>query len=224
MRSLWGDIGFTPTTFELPTQDSNADAKDTSSSKHEGDIVIRDESNFRRQIDRPDMSDEDVQTIIGLQVRNFPPTLSDEDIVIFLAEHVDSDITLERVSLMKNDHSINAAVEAGLDGTKVIEATKEIEFRKSKKKFFGNPLYCRLLKNLTPEKTQPKESETNHPNISKNLAKDLDLKDKSLWSMVSPTPPQKGTIMRLEVQQAQRSRSHPRRQRLGTKVQRSNNG
>ena len=34
----------------------------------------------------------------------------------------------------------------------MVAATEEIEFGQSIKKFVGKPLYCRILKNLTPEK------------------------------------------------------------------------
>lgn len=132
--------------------------------------MISEDPNFRRQIDRPEMKEEDIKKVIGLQVRNLPPTLSDEDVVKFLAEHVDKDITVDRVSFMKTEQSINAAVESGLEGAKVVAAAKVIEFRQSKKKFFDKPLYCRILKNLTPEKVhQSPPSENNEPDPKKNL-------------------------------------------------------
>ena len=141
MKSLWQEINFTPTTFELPVEADQTDIeKETSGSKFEGDFVISEDPNFRRQIDRPEMKEEDIKKVIGLQVRNLPPTLSDEDVVQFLAEHVDKDITVDRVSFMKTEQSINAAVESGLEGAKVIAAAKVIEFRQSKKKFFDKPL------------------------------------------------------------------------------------
>ena len=99
------------------------------------------------------MKEEDIKKVIGMQIRNFPPTLTEEEILKFLVENVDKDITLERVSFKKSEHSMNAAVENGMEGTKVIAAAKEIEFVRSKRKFFGKPLYCRILKNLTPEKS-----------------------------------------------------------------------
>ena len=177
MRELWNEIGFTPTTFELPAQaDLKDNEKESDESKLEGDTVISEETSFRRQIERPEMKEDDVKKIIGIQVRNFPPTMAEDDVVSFLADHVDENITLERVSFMKNDHSINAAVESGLDGTKVMAATKEIEFIQSKKKYFGKPLYCRILKNLTPEKIPPTPppNAANESNPNKNLQKEFD--------------------------------------------------
>ena len=148
MKTLWQDIGFTPTTFELPSQ---TDPKVSEEQKHEGDTVISEENSFSRNIDRPEMNENDVIKIVGIQIRNFPVTLSEEEVVKFLMEKVDEEITKERVNLIKKEHSMDAAIE-GLDGVKVIAATKEVEFKQSKKKYFGKPLYCRILKNLTPEK------------------------------------------------------------------------
>ena len=151
MRTIWQEIGFTPSSFELPAQ---ADPKASEDLKLEGDTAISEETSFRRNIDRPEMKDEDVKKVIGMQIRNFPPTLTEEEIVKFIVEHVDKDITMERVSFRKNEHSMNAAIENGMEGTKVIAAAKEIDFTKSKKKYFGKPLYFRILKNLTPEKPE----------------------------------------------------------------------
>ena len=121
-------------------------------------LHLSDDNSFLRQINRPDLQEEDVKKIIGLQVRNFPPTVTEEDVVTFLKEKVDENITQDAVSFMKHEHSISAAIETGLKGDNVIAATKEIEFRQSKKKFFGKPLYCRILKNLTPVKVNPPPS------------------------------------------------------------------
>ena len=169
MRNIWKEIGFTPTTFELP---ANADPKADENHMLDGDTVVSEETSFRRHIDRPEMKDQDIKKVIGMQIRNFPPTLTEEEIVQFLTEHVDKDITMERVSFMKNEHSINAAIENGMEGSTVIDAAKKIEFTQSKKKFFNKPLYCRILKNLTPEKLDilpPPGSETPAVSPKKNL-------------------------------------------------------
>ena len=173
MRSLWKEIGFSPTTFELPSQAEN---RDTEKETSEGDIVISEDKSFRRHIERPEMREGDIKKVIGIQVRNLPPTLSDDEIVKFFVENVNKDINLERISILKNEHNLNAAVENGLEGTEVIAAAAQIEFKQSKKKFFGKPLYCRILKNLTPEKAtgNPPQSQVetqSHPPI-KNISKE----------------------------------------------------
>ena len=71
---------------------------------------------------------------------------------------MDESITLEMLNIIKNENSVNATIEGGLDGEKVLSAAAKIEFRQSKKKYFERPLYCRILKNLTPEKNVPKAS------------------------------------------------------------------
>ena len=129
--------------------------EDTAGSKYEGDTVISDEKSFLRQVSRPDMQTDDISKIIGLQVRNFPTTLSEDEVVNFLKEKVDDKITRDAISFMKYENSLSAAIEGGLEGVKVVAATKDIDFKESKKKFFGKPLYCRILKNLTPVKVDP---------------------------------------------------------------------
>ena len=170
MRSLWKEIGFSPTTFELPVQ---ADLRDTKNDASEGDTVISEDKSFRRQIERPEMKEDDIQKVIGIQVRNLPPTLSDPEVVNFLMENVDKDITLERKSFFKNEHSLNVAIENGLEGSKVIAAATKIEFRQSKQKFFGKPLYCRILKNLTPAKASSSLNETQDKPPCKNLSTEM---------------------------------------------------
>ena len=173
MRSLWKEIGFSPTTFELPSQAEN---RDTEKETSEGDIVISEDKSFRRHIERPEMREGDIKKVIGIQVRNLPPTLSDDEIVKFFVENVNKDINLERISILKNEHNLNAAVENGLEGTEVIAAAAQIEFKQSKRKFFGKPLYCRILKNLTPEKAtgNPPQSqvETQRHLPIKNISKE----------------------------------------------------
>ena len=63
-----------------------------------------------------------------------------------MTEHVDKDITRERINVMKKEQSINITVEIGIDCNRVIEAMKILEFRQSKRKFHIKPLYCQILK------------------------------------------------------------------------------
>ena len=130
MRFFWQEIGFTPATFQLPNPEGSE------GSKLEGDTGVSEDTSFRRQIDRPEMKDQDIKKVIGKQIRNFPPTITDEEVVKFLVEKVDKDITMERIGYMKNEQSVNAAIESGLEGAKVVTAFEEIEFRQP---FLVNP-------------------------------------------------------------------------------------
>ena len=169
MRSLWQEIGFSPTSFELPAQ---AESGATGDSK-EGDLIISEEKSFRRQVERPSMNEDDIKKIIGIQIRNLPPTLSSEEVVTFVNENVDKDITLDQINFFKNEHSLNVAIENGLEGNKVVAAAAKLEFRQSRQKYFDKPLYCRILKNLTPEKTPPLQTPTGEKPPCKTLAKDF---------------------------------------------------
>ena len=175
MRFLWNDIGFSPTSFELPAQAENeSDQNEVSNNRNEGDSVISEAATFQRHLSRPQMTGDDIKKVVGIQIRNLPAAMSIEEVVKFLNESVDQDITADRVSIMKTENSLNASVENGLEGTKVMAAANELEFRQSKKKYFGKPLYCRILKNLTPEKPLPptsNEIKSNSP--CKNLNPEL---------------------------------------------------
>ena len=195
MRLLWQEIGFSPTTFELPVEKEAGN----NTENHEGDVGISEEKGFQRQLDRPQLGENDIKKITGIQVRNFPPDISEPDIVSFFTEHVDNSISLEMLNIIKNENSLNATIEGGLDGEKVVSAASKLEFRQSKKKYFERPLYCRILKNLTPVKnisTAPSQEQSNPPtnnsqppprkdlkkDIAENLAKDstrLSVKEKT---------------------------------------------
>ena len=174
MKKVWQLIGFTPTAFKLPEK---TDSNDVIDAKFEGDVVISDQSSFARQIERPELSQEDIQKVVGLQVRNFPTSLSDDKVLEFFKKYVDKSITLERISFMRNEHILNASVESGLDGPSVLEATKIIEFRQSRTKYFEKPLYCRILKNLTPEKIIQNLKDTETSTATAEEISSLKLKD-----------------------------------------------
>ena len=46
--------------------------------------MICEDTNFRRQIERPGMTEEDVGKVVGIQIRNLPPNMSDEELEEFL--------------------------------------------------------------------------------------------------------------------------------------------
>ena len=92
-------------------------------------------------------------------------------------DNVDKTITLDQINFFKNEHSLNVAVENGLEGSKVVAAAAKLEFRQSRQKFFDKPLYCRILKNLTPEKIQPVQSLKSEKSPCKTLAKEFPIPD-----------------------------------------------
>ena len=85
MRPLWQEINFAPTTFELPAQAEQEDNQNEAvNGRDEGDRVISEDTTFRRNIERPEMTEEDIKKVVGIQIRNLPPTLSDDNLVEFL--------------------------------------------------------------------------------------------------------------------------------------------
>ena len=48
---------------------------------------------------RPQLAENDIKKIIGIQVCNFPPDLTEPDIVIFFTEHVDNSNTPDMLNI-----------------------------------------------------------------------------------------------------------------------------
>ena len=155
MRTVWKKIGFSPTSFTLP------EALDTET---EYDVTVKEAPSFNYSAGKKsDLSDVDLKKVTGVEVRNFPDTLQDEEVRSFIEEKLGKQIS--KMSYERKFKQLNVKVEPGngMAGSKIQQFANEINFLVSKKKFFGNPLYCRLLKNLTPEKEKPKDqnSQTN---------------------------------------------------------------
>ena len=111
----------------------------------------------------------------GLIVNNFPKNLGDDEIHKFLKNCIEDDIDVTNIKLSKSNKNMSATIEP-LFPEQVQKATKLIHFPNCKQKFFQNPLYCRSIRTLSPEKSAPTPTETgphedSNPNpISSSLA------------------------------------------------------
>ena len=157
MKELWAEIDFSPTTFKLPAMVENEEGSDhNDATKEEGDRKIREDASFRRQIDRPQLTEDDIKKITGLKIRNLPLELSDELVLDFFKETVDKDIKIESLKIVRTERNIQASVVSGLGGEKVVDAVNKIDFEKTGRKILDRKLYCNILKDLTPaKKDQP---------------------------------------------------------------------
>ena len=84
----------------------------------------------------------------------------DEEFTAFLESMFEEE--LKCIEYIRKNNKLSARVETGdkISGAEVIEAVNKVQFSTSKEKVFGNPLYCRILKVLTPSKEPVETSET----------------------------------------------------------------
>ena len=141
MRALWAEIGFCPTSFELPDNGQN-----------DGDRPISESASFQRPNQISANSEADQERYVGLKINNFPVEMSDEDIMAFLSEQVDNTISKENVDIVRQKKNATVTIPSGLESLRVREAVTKIDFTSSKKLHLRLPLYCRPIRDITPEK------------------------------------------------------------------------
>ena len=95
----------------------------------------------------------------GFEIRNFPITIENDEAKKFIEDGLKKQVA--RLSYERKFKQLNVKVEPGngIKGKQIQDFINEVNFLVTKKKYFGNPLYCRFLKDLTPEK--PKQQEPN---------------------------------------------------------------
>ena len=93
MKKTWGEIGFQPASFTLPTGDDCSD---------ENDRPIADNSRFQR-IDKPAALTEDLEErFVGMTIANINLDISDEDIMQFVRDYVSDEIDEEQVDIVRD--------------------------------------------------------------------------------------------------------------------------
>ena len=95
MKHLWAEIGFNPTSFELPDSD-DAD----------GDKHIAEGQNFQRPVQVAKSSDLEKERYSGIRINNFPLEATEDEIVKFLKEHVTDEINKDVVNIMRYKNHI----------------------------------------------------------------------------------------------------------------------
>ena len=86
------------------------------------------------------------------------------------SEHVDSKINKENVDIVRQKKNAAVTISGGLNPMCVKEALGKIDFTTSRKLFLRLPLYCRPVRDITPEKPseanlKPKPSLGTKPKI-----------------------------------------------------------
>ena len=148
MKELWKEIGFTPISFELDFSDK---AEDENVQSEKDAAMIR-ENHFPALIKRPEHSKRDIEEVVGIAVKNFPKSLEEDQILEFLqSKGLPEEHNKENVTLNKGSMTTSVIID-GLSSSKAMRMLKEINFHETKQKHFEVPLYCKVLRNLTPEK------------------------------------------------------------------------
>ena len=142
MRQVWSEIGFNPTSFSLP---------DTEDTENVADKPILEGTNFNRLEPIEKCTNSDMERFNGIRINNFQLSMSEQEIVDFLCKEVSSEITDEKVKIIKHKKTSSVIIE-GLDSEVVIEILNKIDFSITKKVFNNFPLYCRPIRDMTPVK------------------------------------------------------------------------
>ena len=142
MRKLWSEIGFVPSSFELPDSDDL---------NEENDHPVAEAETFARVDTKAQTSVEDKDRFIGISIANFSLDLTDEDIRKFVVEKVGEEVK-EHITIIREKKKAIVTINDSLTVEKINETMKMISFNECKLKFFGRPLYCRPLRDITPEK------------------------------------------------------------------------
>ena len=139
MKNLWLAIGFQPKDFNLDTEDETNDA------------VIKDKPRFSPKIDRPNPSEEDNHKFDGVSIKNFPKETKEAEIIDFLlSKGLPEDFTKDKIEV--GSHG-NVEV-TRISPQTCREIISKIHFAETRQKYFGKPIYCRAIRELTPVKKQ----------------------------------------------------------------------
>ena len=160
MKQLWIKVGFQPHEFNLDADNDRAD------------VQILDKNAFSPQLRRPASTQSDLEKLDGLSLKNFPRTLSREQIITFLvSKGLPSDFQTDLIAIGKHG---NVEI-SNLDTTLCQTLLKNIHFSETREKFFGKPIYCRAIRQMTPVKENlPVLPENGHNSAAMNVSSESD--------------------------------------------------
>ena len=141
MKRLWALIGFNPTNFELDNSVTDLNDMPIGETEAAGVTPV---SSVSKEVE----SDRH----IGLSIANISLEKTNQDILDFVRMYVDKNIKDKDIDIVRDKKKAVATISNSLSSDVIKGAMSQINFSQCKKKFFGLPLYCRPLRNLTPEK------------------------------------------------------------------------
>ena len=156
MRNVWKKINFSPTSFLLP---------ESVDEEAECDVEIKDAKSFSQPIVKPKVTEEELKNVTGFEVRNFPDSVKNEEAKIFIERRLKKEI--KNISYERKKNKLNVKIQSieNTSGKELNDFINSIQYTETKETHFGNPLYCRLLRNLTPTKENSKASEENKSKV-----------------------------------------------------------
>ena len=104
-----------------------------------------------------------MKKLTNLKINNLPIEITDNEVVKLLKECVKSDLESVNFEITRTpQRNTIVVVFSGLNPEDISKGVKNIEFKETKEKIYGKPLYCRAMRNLTPvkENTEPKRMRT----------------------------------------------------------------
>ena len=162
MRKVWTEIDFSPTSFELP--DSVDEVRDIPISE-----LSNNEQSGSDKLGQTQPIQDD--RFIGLRINNFPLEMSNNDVLQFINEKLSKNIPDTNIDIVRTKKSSNVTISKGLDTTSITHIMEQIDFVSSKNLVLRLPLYCRPIRDLTPEKLP--ESDDLASSYGENLNKSL---------------------------------------------------
>ena len=145
MKKLWREIGFQPVNFTLPSGDDISD---------QNDIPIVDKTRFQRADKPPAVTEEIEERFVGMSIANMNLDLTDANVKKFVADYVSDKIDEKDIDIVRDQRKITVTISANLNAKIIKEAMSRINFRECREKFSDRPLYCRPLRDITPEKVK----------------------------------------------------------------------
>ena len=127
------------------------------------------------EVDRSKVNQKkkEVNDLLAVTIKNFPPDITDSEIVDFLKKEVDTRITIENLKAEKNDHSsANVVLGPGPCFEVIAKSAEVLDYKYGKKLFFGD-------RRLYVQHYIPPTQENNAKSkdiVTKNGSKEIKLK------------------------------------------------
>ena len=152
MKQLWKIINFDPEVFEIDDVDYNDEVTDTTDN-FGGDKKILESNHFEVDRSKVNQKKKEVNDLLAVTIKNFPPDITDSEIVDFLKKEVDTRITVENMKAEKTDHSsTNVVLGPGPCFEVIAKSAEVLDYKYGKKLFFGDRrLYVQHYMPLTQE-------------------------------------------------------------------------
>ena len=149
MKEIWSQIGFSPTTFEIPEMEHDTDEN------YGGDQRVSDLSYFPRQTTKPSIPPEDMEKFCKVKINNLPKDLTDSEAITFLNNKVDKSIKAGDIEVIRKELNSQIILGPGPSNSVVTKTVEILDYHLSQKYYFQErKLYAKLMKPLSPLKPE----------------------------------------------------------------------